>query len=315
MVAICAKSVLLAALLAQASPPSAGAEDKAKAKLLLHEGLDFTRQGQHAQALEKFQAAYTVYPSPKLWFNIGQVELALDHPVEAAEAFEKFIALVPDAQHEDRKVAKSTVAQLGKKLGRLQIECEATGAEVAVDGKSVGRVPLPGPLWAPPGSHQVTITHEGSATATETVEMSAGVSALVVIRLVPIPPPAPAVPAPSVVTPAAETAVAPSEGTGAAAQIAPTGEAPNVRPQSPEPAPTPSASVAAPPPPATPAALDLSAQPAEAPSEARPVYKTWWFWTGAAVIVAGAATTIFLLTDRGGSNVPTSQLGNHGVFQ
>jgi len=330
MVAICAKCMLLAALLAQASPPSGGAEDKAKAKVLLHDGLDLNRQGEYAQALEKFQAAYAAYPSPKLWFNIGQVQLALDHPVEAVEAFEKFVALVPDAQPEDKKVARSAVAQLEKKLARLQVKCETAGADVAVDGKSVGRVPLLGPLWAPPGSHQVTITQEGSATATETVEMSAGASALVVIRLVPIPA-EPPVPPPNVVMPSSGTAPAPSEGMGTAAQTTPTppketaqeatgqpiatGEAPNVLPQSPEPAPTPSASVATPPPPATPAALDLSAQPAEAPSEARPVYKTWWFWTGAAVIVAGAATTIFLLTDKGGSNVPTTQLGNHGVFQ
>jgi hypothetical protein len=321
---ICAKCVLLVALLAQASLPSAGAEDKAKAKVLLHEGLDFNRQGEHAQALEKFKAAYAAYPSPKLWFNIGQVQLALDHPVEAIDAFEKFLASVPDAQPEDKRVAKSTVAQLGKKLGRMQIKCETSGAEVAVDGKSIGRVPLPGPVWATLGSHQVTLTYEGSTPATETVEMRAGTTALVVIRLVPISPAAP-VPPPSVVTPGP---AAPGDVTGATVQTAPanetaraagqpiaTGETIKVQPQSPEPVPTLPVSIA--PPPTTPAALDLSVQPnpAEVPSEARPVYKTWWFWTGAAVIVAGAATTIFLLTDKGGSNVPGTPLGNHGVFQ
>jgi len=330
MFAICAKCVLLAALLAQASLPSAAAEDKAKAKVLLQEGLSFNRQREHAQALEKFQAAYAAYPSPKLWFNIGQVQLTLDHPVEAIEAFEKFLALVPDAQPEDKKVAKSTVAQLGKKLGRLQIKCETTGAEVVINGKSVGRVPMQGPLWATPGSHQVTITHEGSATVTENVEMRAGATALVVIRLVPISAAAPAAPPPSSeANPTLGMAITSPDATGAAAQVAPAkatasqaagrpisvGE--TVESQAAGPTPAPFSNVPPAPPVATPAALDLSAQPAPAEGQSRsqPVYKTWWFWTGATVVVAGAATTIFLLTDKGSSNVPGTPLGNHGVFQ
>jgi hypothetical protein len=293
MVTIGAKLVLMVALLAQATLPSAGGEDKAKAKALLAEGLTANRQGQHGLALEKFQAAYAAYPSPKLWFNIGQVEIALDHPVAAIEAFEKFLALVPAAQPDEKKVAKSAVDQLGKKLGRLQLRCETTGAEVAVDGKTVGKLPLPGPLWAAPGSHQVSVTHEGFAPATETVETTAGAMTLVVIRLVPNAPQVPAMPPP-------------------ASEPAPEAPVPEV-PASPASIPPPAFVPAPVPPPA----LDLSAQPAatEAPSEARPIYKTWWFWTGAAVVVAGAVTTAVLVARQGGSNVPETPLGNHGVFQ
>jgi formylglycine-generating enzyme required for sulfatase activity len=196
VIMISARLVLLVALLAQASPPPAGSEDKAKAKVLLQEGLAANRQGQHGHALEKFQAAYAAYPSPKLWFNIGQVELALDHPVEAIQAFEIFQALVPGAQPDEKKIARTSVEQLRKKLGQLEVKCETTGADIAVDGKSVGRVPLAGPLWSTPGNHRVTITHEGSVPASETVDLRAGASALVVMRLVPLPPPAPLPPAP-----------------------------------------------------------------------------------------------------------------------
>jgi hypothetical protein len=54
---------------------------------------------------------------------------------------------------------------------------------------------------------------------------------------------------------------------------------------------------------ATPGALDVAAKPEPAPepqSEASPFYKTWWFWTGVGVVVAGAATTAILLS-RGSS--------------
>jgi len=92
-----AQFIVLAALLAQAPAPVAGGQDKAAAKVLLREGLDLNQRGDYARALEKFHAAYATYPSPKLWFNIGQVERDLGHPAEAMAAFEKFLALVPEA--------------------------------------------------------------------------------------------------------------------------------------------------------------------------------------------------------------------------
>jgi hypothetical protein len=293
MVMISAKFFLLLALLAQAEVTAPSADGKTKAKALLQEGLVFNRQGQHAQALEKFKAAYAAYPSPKLWFNIGQVEVALDHPVEAIAAFEKFLVLVPDGQPEDKKLARSTVAQLGKKLGQLKIKCDNIGAEVAVDGEKVGRIPLPEPLWAKPGSHQVTVTDKGSAAATETVEMSAGATALLVIRLLPTPS-----------SPRLAKATPPSEKT----DISPRTDPGPTRATAEQAARRPIAAMSP--------ALDLSAQPPlmGQPSEARPIYKTWWFWTGATVVVAGAVTTAVLLTGKGGSNVPETPLGNHGVL-
>ena len=95
-----ATSIVLLALLAQASSPSGGAQDKAKAKGLLSEGSAIYKKGDYAGALEKFEAAYAAYRSPKLWFNIGQANRDLGRPVEALDAFEKFLSLTPDASPE-----------------------------------------------------------------------------------------------------------------------------------------------------------------------------------------------------------------------
>jgi hypothetical protein len=59
-------------------------------------------------------------------------------------------------------------------------------------------------------------------------------------------------------------------------------------------------------PPGTPAALSSSATAVEGPSQVRPIFKTWWFSTGAAVVVAGAASTGVLLA--GSSNVPRDRV-------
>ena len=67
---------------------------------MLTEGSALYEKGDYAGALEKFNAAYAAYPSPKLMFNIGQADRDLSRPVEALEAFEKFLASDTDASPE-----------------------------------------------------------------------------------------------------------------------------------------------------------------------------------------------------------------------
>lgn len=187
-----ATSIVLLALLAQASSPAADAQDKTKARVLLSEGSALYKKGDYAGALEKFETAYAAYPSPKLWFNIGQANRDLGRPVEALAAFEQFLALATDASPDTSQDARSSVAELQQKLGQLRIECQTAGADISVDGKSVGRAPLPKPLWATPGRHQVSAVLEGTAPAIENVVLAAGITESVVIRLVSNPPPPPA---------------------------------------------------------------------------------------------------------------------------
>ena len=283
-----ATSIVLLALLAQASSPTVGAQDKAKAKGLLSEGSAIYKKGDYAGALEKFEAAYAAYPSPKLWFNIGQVNRDLGRPVEALEAFEKFLALAPDASPDTLEDARSSVVELQKKLGQVRIECETAGAELRVDGKSIGRAPLAKPLWLTPGRHQVTGAYPGTAPAMEDVEISAGSMRSAVIRLVQIPAPA-------------------------AAQTSPPAQpaAQEVPPAPPTPVLTPTPTAA------SPASLDLTSKPeptpVDGPNEARPFYKTWWFWTGAAAIVAAGTITAILIAGRSSSPCDGASLACRGV--
>jgi len=55
-----------------------------------------------------------------------------------------------------------------------------------------------------------------------------------------------------------------------------------------------------------PAGVDLAAGPgpAESTEVSRPIYKSWWFWTGAAVVVVGGAVTAIYFATR--SNDPCS---------
>jgi hypothetical protein len=183
---MCTTSLILLVVLAQASPMTDDPQSKAQAQALLGQGTKLYEQGDVAGALEKFSAAYAAYPSPKLMFNIGQANRELNRPVEAIEAFQRFLAEATDASPETIADANKSVAELRKKLGRIRIDCETPGAEVSVDGKPVGLTPLPELIWATPGRHQVTASHANTAPAIENVEVPVGSVGIVTMRLLPL---------------------------------------------------------------------------------------------------------------------------------
>jgi hypothetical protein len=200
-------SIILLTFLTQAAPLTPDPQAKAHAQELLGQGSKLYQQGDVTGALEKFEAAYVAFPSPKLMFNIGQADRDLGRPVEAIEAFQRFLAEATDASPEKMADARRFVAELQMKLGRLRIDCDTAGAEVRVDGKTVGLTPLPGLIWATPGRHQVTASRTDAIPALETVEVQTGSTSTATMRLIPLvaPPPAPVAMAPAP-TPVLQTA-------------------------------------------------------------------------------------------------------------
>jgi tetratricopeptide (TPR) repeat protein len=149
-------------------------QSKARAQALLSEGTAAYGRGDYASALEKFTAAYKIFPSPKLWFNIGQANRDLGRPVEAVEAFDRFLTEAEDAPSETLAEARRSAAELKTKLGQLKVTCPTDGAEITVDGKQVGSAPLGNMIWTTPGRHQVAAQQEGFSPAIADVVAVAG---------------------------------------------------------------------------------------------------------------------------------------------
>jgi len=59
-----------------------------------------------------------------------------------------------------------------------------------------------------------------------------------------------------------------------------------------------------------PAPLPAASIPTAVTPRPRPVYKRWWFWTGAAAVVASAATGIYFLVRPTTAGPPKTTLGN-----
>jgi len=183
---------LLGFFLAQAgssnsSSTAVTSEAKTRAQALLKEGSALFEQGDYQAALDKFETAYGIFPSPNLQFNIAQANRDLGRPVEALTAFENFLALASTASVDAREDARRSVADLHMKLGKLNIDCLTNGADVALDGKKVGTTPTLGVIWTTAGHHQVTARHPGFTPAIEDIEVKAASLRTVTLWLRPLP--------------------------------------------------------------------------------------------------------------------------------
>jgi len=173
-------------LAAADTTPAGDAQAKARAQSLLSEGTAAYGRGDYATALDKFTAAYKIFPSPKLWFNIGQANRDLGRPVEAVAAFDRFLRDAGDAPPETLAEARRSAAELKAKLGQIKITCAVDGADVTVDGKPVGSTPLGEMAWMTPGRHQVAIQRAGFSPSIEDVVVAAGKTAAINFELRPI---------------------------------------------------------------------------------------------------------------------------------
>jgi len=239
-----ATALLVLGVALPARPARAG--DSAEAEALIRQGVELRAQKKDERALPLFEKAYQQSRSPRTAGQLGLVEMALGYFVDAEKYLGEAIAS-PDHPWVAKNLAtlKAQLASAKGQIGELFIVGEPTGAEVLVNGKSVGKLPLPGPVRLDKGRVDVQVRAAGYLPSSDTVTMVGGKREDRSYRLkrepVAVAPPPPPPPQPA----------------------APPAAAPTPKPAETKPA-APVVAVAAPPPaaPPEPAAAPAGAQPA-----------------------------------------------------
>ncbi|WP_428267933.1 tetratricopeptide repeat protein [Haliangium sp.] len=219
---------LMAAASARADPPAAppGPPDP-EVVALFDEGQSLFRQGDYAQALERFEEAHARYPDPRLLVSIGSSLVKLRRWAEAANAYQGFLAAGSSGPEADR-VRDLLAHTLAPRLAVLEVRAGGPGVEVFVDetrftGPS-GRL-----IWCRPGVRRVRV--RGGRYREGPIEVRARAGERIVIEvperdaLGPVPSPAPAPapePAPVVEDAPPNSAADPTPEAGAIAEGAPT---------------------------------------------------------------------------------------------
>lgn len=199
--------------------PASNEASRTAARGRLVEGVEALRRGDPARALEKFQEAYALVPSPKIHYDFALAYLGLGRNADALSSFERFLAEALDAPVDKREKAAGQAVALRQRVGAAAVTVEGAGdgATIAVDGREVGPAPLRAPVYLDPGRHELAVRLRGGAAGpVKQVEVGAGTSIVVVLRIeVPVstpasdgqvPPPTASVAAPASTGPAGDRA-------------------------------------------------------------------------------------------------------------
>lgn len=185
-----------------AGDAEAGAANKAAAQALLLEGNTLLQKGQGVDALGKFTEARRLFPSPKIYYNIGQAHGAIPgHEAQTYEAMSRFLNDAKDASPDLRNAAEVQRRTARLKVGLVFVTADPPDAAVLLDEADSGP-PADAPFVLPIGSHRLML-RKGAATSTaETITVAGGEVFKLQLRLPPTPlAVAPAQPPPLVVAP------------------------------------------------------------------------------------------------------------------
>jgi hypothetical protein len=282
---------------------AARADDEKEARDLFVRGGKLAEDAQWAEALGVFEKSAALRPHPVTTFNIALCERALGHLIVARRVFQR--ALKDDAGQLPASIKSDIEAfthEIDASIAETKVTIRPADASIAVDGRPLEkddvvwlagtRVPGPGEpvpnaqftLRLDPGAHTFVVTRKGFADAVVRQNFRAGAN--------------PALPLVVDALPGTLSILSPISGAAVRVDGVDVGLTPQTLTR-----------------PAGTYAIAVRKQGYEAYDtkvtldpggaaridaplklEKTPVWKRWWFWTGAAVIVAGAIVITYFAT-------------------
>jgi hypothetical protein len=147
-------------------------------------GKEQLKAGNVREAYTEYKAAWDLKRSYDIAANLGNVEFELGMPRDAAEhlSFALKNAAVSVPQDKIEKI-KARLAEAKNLVGATVVQVNIDGAEVFIDGRSVGRSPLTEELYVDPGPCTVEAKLAGHDNARETVDFRRATTRTVMLTL------------------------------------------------------------------------------------------------------------------------------------
>jgi hypothetical protein len=142
----------------------------------------------YAGAAVKFQSAYDRSHDPRLLWNIASCEHKLRRYARARVLLERYLDEGGDALTEqDRRDTEGVLRTIAPFISTVRLTASPEGADVVVDGETVGSAPLPKPLYVELGKHELVVRKDGFRPESRSIVASGGDTMLVSVTLVPKP--------------------------------------------------------------------------------------------------------------------------------
>jgi hypothetical protein len=149
--------------------------DAAEVEALIAKGNELRRAGTPGPALPYFRRAYELARTPRTTGQLGLAELAAGYPVEA----EAHLATALESPNDPgivkyRQMLKDALTMARAQIGELSVQGAPAGAEVVVNGRVVGALPLPSPVKLPARTTEVVVRAPGHSERREMVPIAGG---------------------------------------------------------------------------------------------------------------------------------------------
>jgi hypothetical protein len=145
---------------AQAAPTEGEASPEVEA--LVQQGIELRRTGRDPEALAAFQAAVEREPSIRIKLHLAAAHQALGHWQEADTLLREALRADADPYVRRHRATLEKAAEfVGRRMGNLDVQGGPEGAEVRVNGKPQGTLPLAAPLRVPVGSYTLEVRLDG----------------------------------------------------------------------------------------------------------------------------------------------------------
>jgi tetratricopeptide (TPR) repeat protein len=156
-------------------------------------GVTLYKEGKYAEALAEFERAYEIAPHPLVLYNIAGCHRELSNYAESIKYSQRFLeegkGVVPKSR---LATAQTELDAVLARIARVTVSVEgAEGAELSLDGESLGTLPLDMPLVLAPGEHRLVASAEGYRAAERALRVASGDEVEIELKLSELPKKAP----------------------------------------------------------------------------------------------------------------------------
>ncbi len=166
-----------------------GAPPNPTAEAAIRDGKSRYNSGDYEGAIESFKLAYSAQADSEILYQLGKSYAMADWPVQAVDAFERYLDASQVSEERRREVASAIVGQR-RRIGSLVVQVTPADAIVEVDDTPLARSAHGMPLPVRHGSHVVSASLDGYLPETRSVRVGAGKTGVVKFVLSPVAPPA-----------------------------------------------------------------------------------------------------------------------------
>ncbi|WP_155798291.1 PEGA domain-containing protein [Sorangium cellulosum] len=131
--------------------------------------------GDHRNAIIKFERAYELSRDPRLLWNIALCQKNLKRYTRLLATIELLLRDAgPQLTEQDRKDAAELIEATKAYVSRLDLQASEAGATVLVDGEEVGKTPLGEPVLLDIGTRRIRVTKKGFKDVEVTEQVAGG---------------------------------------------------------------------------------------------------------------------------------------------